>query len=101
MPTLFKGLLEDFIFLSADGGIGTDCGVWEIRRDRMLSIIIPAYNEKQNIERTAKTLSGILEKAEIPFELLFISDGSTDGTYESSVCFLEKCSIKKESNVCQ
>lgn len=53
----------------------------------MLSIIIPAYNEKQNIERTAKTLSGILEKAEIPFELLFISDGSTDGTYEE-VCRL-------------
>lgn len=53
----------------------------------MLSIIIPAYNEKQNIERTAKTLSGILEKAEIPFELLFISDGSTDGTYEE-ICRL-------------
>ena len=42
----------------------------------MLSIILPAYNEKQNIERTAKTLSGILEKEGIPFELLFISDGS-------------------------
>ena len=48
----------------------------------MLSIILPAYNEKQNIERTAKTLSGILEKEGIPFELLFISDGSVDGTYE-------------------
>lgn len=53
----------------------------------MLSIILPAYNEKQNIERTAKTLSGILEKEEIPFELLFISDGSTDGTYEE-ICRL-------------
>lgn len=48
----------------------------------MLSIIIPAYNEKQNIERTAKTLIGILEGANIPFELVFISDGSVDGTYE-------------------
>lgn len=48
----------------------------------MLSIIIPAYNEKQNIERTAETISGILVSREIPYELVFISDGSTDGTYE-------------------
>lgn len=55
----------------------------------MLSIILPAYNEEQNIERTAKTLSGLLEKEGIPFELLFISDGSADGTYEE-VCRLAK-----------
>ena len=48
----------------------------------MLSIILPAYNEKENIDRTAATLSEILEGAAIPYELLFISDGSTDGTYE-------------------
>lgn len=55
----------------------------------MLSIILPAYNEEQNIERTAKTLSGLLEKEGIPFELLFVSDGSADGTYEE-VCRLAK-----------
>lgn len=53
----------------------------------MLSIILPAYNEKPNIERTAKTLSGILEEGKIPFELVFISDGSMDGTYEE-ICRL-------------
>lgn len=53
----------------------------------MLSIILPAYNEKENIGRTAKTLSGILEEAQIPYELLFVSDGSTDGTYEE-ICRL-------------
>lgn len=53
----------------------------------MLSIILPAYNEKENIDRTAKTLSGILEKAQIPYELLFVSDGSTDGTYDE-ICRL-------------
>ena len=55
----------------------------------MLSIILPAYNEEQNIERTEKTLSGLLEEEGIPFELLFISDGSADGTYEE-VCRLAK-----------
>lgn len=53
----------------------------------MLSIILPAYNEKQNIERTAKTVSGILEEAGIPFELVFVDDGSMDGTYEE-ICRL-------------
>lgn len=53
----------------------------------MLSVIIPAYNEKQNIERTAKTISGILQENRIPFELVFISDGSVDGTYEE-ICRL-------------
>ena len=53
----------------------------------MISVILPAYNEKQNIERTSKTLSGILEKEKIPFELVFVSDGSTDGTYEE-ICRL-------------
>ena len=48
----------------------------------MISIIIPAYNEKQNIERTAKTVSAVLEEEQIPFELVFVSDGSTDGTFE-------------------
>lgn len=53
----------------------------------MISIIIPAYNEKENIERTAKTVSGILEEEKIPFELLFVDDGSTDGTY-GEICRL-------------
>ena len=56
----------------------------------MLSIILPAYNEKQNIERTVETISGILETAGIPFELIFISDGSTDGTYEEICRFAKR-----------
>ncbi len=56
----------------------------------MLSIILPAYNEKQSIERTIEAISGILEKAEIPFELVLISDGSTDGTYEEICRFAKK-----------
>lgn len=47
----------------------------------MLSIILPAYNEQENIERTAKVISGVLEEAGIPFELVFVDDGSMDGTY--------------------
>lgn len=47
----------------------------------LLSIVLPAYNEEQNIANTAKVLSGLLEKNEIDYELVFVSDGSGDGTY--------------------
>lgn len=47
----------------------------------MLSVIIPAYNEAENIEATAAAITEILQKAAIPHELIFIDDGSTDGTW--------------------
>ncbi|MBP3205752.1 MAG: glycosyltransferase family 2 protein [Lachnospiraceae bacterium] len=48
----------------------------------VLSIVLPAYNEEQNIGNTAKVLAELLEKEGITYELVFISDGSVDGTYE-------------------
>ena len=50
-----------------------------------LSIVLPAYNEEQNIANTAKVLSTLLEEQGIDYELVFISDGSKDGTYEEIV----------------
>ena len=49
----------------------------------LLSIVIPSYNEEGNIANTESVLRGILEREKIPYELIFISDGSTDGTYEA------------------
>lgn len=48
----------------------------------LLSIVLPAYNEEQNIANTAQVLSQVLEENEIAYELVFVSDGSTDGTYK-------------------
>ncbi len=48
----------------------------------MLSIILPSYNEVSNIGNTEKVLRELLEKERIPYELIFVSDGSKDGTYE-------------------
>ncbi len=49
----------------------------------MLSVILPAYNEKDMIAVAAETLAGILDKEGIAFELLFVNDGSTDGTWDA------------------
>lgn len=48
----------------------------------LLSIVLPAYNEEQNIANTAKVLSELLAANEIEYELVFISDGSKDGTFQ-------------------
>ena len=47
----------------------------------MLSVIIPSYNEEKMIKTAAETISGILAEAAIPCELLFVDDGSKDGTW--------------------
>ncbi len=51
----------------------------------LLSVILPSYNEEGNIANTAKVLSETLNNAEIEYELIFVSDGSTDGTYEAII----------------
>lgn len=48
----------------------------------LLSIVLPSYNEEQNIANTAKVLGEILEQEKIEYELVFVSDGSKDATYE-------------------
>ncbi len=51
----------------------------------LLSIVLPAYNEEQNIPNTVEVLAGLLENNGIEYELVFISDGSGDGTY-AEIC---------------
>ena len=48
----------------------------------MLSIVIPAYNEEKMILKTTEVVSGIMERERIPFELVFVNDGSKDQTWE-------------------
>ena len=48
----------------------------------MLSVILPAYNEEKMIQKAADTLDRILEDAEIPYELVFVNDGSKDKTWD-------------------
>ena len=47
----------------------------------MLSVVLPAYNEEKMIQKAADTLDRILGDAEIPYELVFVNDGSKDGTW--------------------
>ena len=48
----------------------------------MLSIILPAYNEEKMIAAAADTIGGIMDGEDIPYELIFVDDGSRDATWE-------------------
>lgn len=45
-----------------------------------ISVVIPAYNEDQNIRLLYEETRGVLEGMRCPYEILFIDDGSTDTT---------------------
>jgi len=45
-----------------------------------LTVVIPAYNERANIEPCYRELVGVLEGHGLSFEVVFVDDGSTDGT---------------------
>ena len=46
-----------------------------------LSVVIPAYNEEPNVEPCYRELVGVLEGLRMPFEIIVVDDGSTDGTF--------------------
>ena len=45
-----------------------------------ISIVLPAFNEAENILPLTERLCGTLEALGVPFEILWVDDGSTDDT---------------------
>lgn len=58
----------------------------------LLSIVIPIYNEEGSIEPLLKRLLPVLKPYQ--FELIFVDDGSTDGTFEQMKKHLRNHQIK-------
>lgn len=55
----------------------------------MLSVVIPAYNEENMVQKAAMSISGLLDNANICYELLFVNDGSVDRTWDH-ICVLSE-----------
>jgi len=47
-----------------------------------LSVIIPAYNEEKRLPKTLRAVDAYLEKQGYGYEILVVSDGSTDNTVQ-------------------
>jgi len=50
-----------------------------------MSIVLPAYNEEQMIEKAAGVITELMKKEKISYELVFVNDGSKDQTWEKIV----------------
>ena len=50
-----------------------------------LSIIVPFFNEEENIVRMHAAIVAALEPTGVPFEMVFVDDGSRDRTLEKAI----------------
>ena len=50
---------------------------------KILSIIVPVYNEETNIKPFYQALISVLKQTKSGNEIIFIDDGSTDGSYKT------------------
>lgn len=57
---------------------------------KLLSVIIPAYNEEALISSAAEIIIRILNDASIHCEIIFVDDGSKDGTWRNIVACAKK-----------
>jgi glycosyltransferase involved in cell wall biosynthesis len=46
----------------------------------MLSVVVPVYNEEQVLPQTLPRMRSVLDGLRLPYELICIDDGSSDGT---------------------
>ena len=60
----------------------------------MISVVIPVYNEEESLEAFYKVLLANLQKLEKTYEVIFVDDGSTDGSFD-----ILKEFEKKDNNV--
>jgi glycosyltransferase involved in cell wall biosynthesis len=55
-----------------------------------LSIVIPVYNEEENVEPLVQEIKSALEQLGKGYEIVIVDDGSTDGTFEVLVRLHER-----------
>lgn len=53
-----------------------------MEKEKLLSVVIPAFNEELMIEKTTSVIDGLLTSENIPHRLVFVDDGSKDSTWE-------------------
>jgi glycosyltransferase involved in cell wall biosynthesis len=45
-----------------------------------VSVVVPLYNEEENVEELHSRLKAVLDSIDAEYEMIFVDDGSTDGT---------------------
>lgn len=51
--------------------------------DRLdLSLVIPLFNEEESLPELADWISRVMDREKLTYEIIFVNDGSTDGSWE-------------------
>jgi glycosyltransferase involved in cell wall biosynthesis len=66
--------------LATASGQGTDTALSKVDRAMRVSIVLPAYNEEQNIEQAVAEVTATAERLFVEHEVIVVDDGSSDGT---------------------
>ncbi|MFX1521665.1 MAG: glycosyltransferase family 2 protein [Promethearchaeota archaeon] len=81
--TLLKQILTDNTLIREQARSTADLGS-ENERSRLnrqtVSVIIPAYNEEKNVANVISGTITVMEQLNLPYEIIFVNDGSTDKT---------------------
>ncbi|MFH1045618.1 MAG: glycosyltransferase family 2 protein [Candidatus Omnitrophota bacterium] len=68
-----------------------------------ISVVIPVYNEEENLKPLLAGLAPVMDKLRIPYELIFVNDASSDASLEAlkqlrgSYPYLRIASLKSRS----
>ena len=72
------------------------------KNNALLSVVLPAYNEQASVPRAAQVICTLLEQAGIGHEVIFIDDGSKDGTWSAieaqSACYSQVRGVRFSRN---
>ena len=52
----------------------------------MISVVVPIFNEEGTVRELHERIVAAMEKQRSPYEIIFVNDGSSDGTYEIAKC---------------
>ena len=81
--TLLEQNLNDNNFSQDPSGFITDLSSEKENsclHSQTVSIIIPAYNEEKNVANVISGTITVMEQLNLPYEIIFVDDGSTDKT---------------------
>jgi len=60
----------------------------------MISIVIPTYNEKENIKKLIPEIFSVLKKSKEKSEVIIVDDNSPDGTAQAAEALTKKYPVK-------
>src|SRR5260370_10548749 len=55
--------------------------MWIVHKSTYLSIVVPIYNEEQNILLLHEAIKRVLREQDFSYEIIYVDDGSTDRTF--------------------